>query len=211
MLLDNIVIRILTRVFDLILLNILWVICSLPVLTLGASTAALYSVMMKVVANEEGYLIRGFLTAFKKNFKQSTIVWLILLAAGAVLGIDFMIMGRLEGLPVKAGMVVIGAAVLIYLIEIIFIFPLIAKFENTTVNMMKNALLIPLSRLPYMLPVFLLTIVCVLLTFLNQTTVMAGAVVWSLIGGALLAYANSFIIREMLKPFTDYQEPSLRI
>lgn len=57
---DNIIIRVLTRVFDFIVLNVLWVLCSVPIITIGASTTALYSMMLKIVANEEGYIIRGF-------------------------------------------------------------------------------------------------------------------------------------------------------
>lgn len=203
MLMDNIVIRALSRLFDLMLLNILWVLFSLPVVTAGASTAALYSVMLKMVANEEGYIIRGFFEAFKRDFKQSTVVWLILLAAGAVLGADIMIVSGFTGVMAKAGMLLLGAALLIYLTELIFVFPLIARFENTTLHMMKNAVLIPFMRIRFMLPVVFLTAVSVILTFLNQTTVMAGAVVWSVIGGALLAFANSFLIREMFKPFSE--------
>ena len=132
MLMDNIVVRALSRLFDLILLNILWVLFSLPLVTVGASTAALYSVMMKIVANEEGYIIRGFLDAFRRNLKQSTVVWLMLLAAGAVLAADVMILGSFTGMPAKAGLVLLGAVAFIYLTELIFVFPLIARFENTT-------------------------------------------------------------------------------
>lgn len=206
MLLDHIAIRALSRLFDLILLNILWVLFSLPVVTAGASTAALYSVMLKIVANEEGYIIRGFWEAFRSNFKQSTVIWLILLAAGAALGADFAIVSGFTGAPARAGMALLGAAVFLYLTELVFVFPLIARFENTTLEMMKNAVLIPLARLKFMVPVILLTAASLILTFLNQATIMAGAVIWSVIGGALLAFANSFLIREMFKPFVEAGE-----
>ena len=150
MLMDNIVVRALSRLFDLILLNILWVLFSLPLVTVGASTAALYSVMMKIVANEEGYIIRGFLDAFRRNLKQSTVVWLMLLAAGAVLAADVMILGSFTGMPAKAGLVLLGAVAFIYLTELIFVFPLIARFENTTFRTIKNAVLIPFARLGFM-------------------------------------------------------------
>lgn len=193
--------------FDLILLNILWLLCSVPFITIGASTTALYSVMLKIAANEEGYIIRGFWTAFKKNFKQSTLVWLILLTVGAVLGMDIMIIsGKLQGVLLNAGLLLIGIVSVIYLIELAFVFPIIAKFENSTLNIMKNAVLIPLTRLPFMLPILILTAACLILTFINQTTIMAGAVIWSVIGAALLAFANSFLIREMFKPFVRNEE-----
>ncbi len=188
--------------FDLILLNILWLLCSVPFITIGASTTALYSVTLKMAANEEGYIIRGFWDAFKKSFKQSTLVWLILLAVGAVLGMDIVIISsKLQGVALNAGLLFIGSVSVIYLIELTFVFPIIAKFENSTLNTIKNAVLIPLARLPFTLPVLILTAACLILTLLNQTTVMAGAVIWSMIGGALLAFANSFLMREMFKPF----------
>ena len=206
MLLDHIAIRALSRLFDLILLNVLWVLFSLPVVTAGASAAALYSVMLKIVANEEGYIVRGFWEAFKSNFKQSTVIWLSLLVAGAALGADFVIVSGFTGAPARVGMALLGAAVFLYLTELIFVFPLIARFENTTLEMMKNAVVIPLARLKFMVPVILLTAASLILTFLNQVTIMAGAVIWSVIGGALLAFANSFLIREMFKPFVEAGE-----
>ena len=168
MLLDHIAIRALSRLFDLILLNVLWVLFSLPVVTAGASAAALYSVMLKIVANEEGYIVRGFWEAFKSNFKQSTVIWLILLAVGAALGAGFVIVSSFTGAPARVGMALLGAAVFLYLTELIFVFPLIARFENTTLEMMKNAVVIPLARLKFMVPVILLTAASLILTFLNR-------------------------------------------
>ncbi|MCI8940598.1 MAG: YesL family protein [Dorea sp.] len=201
MLMDNIIVRALSRMFDLILLNLLWLACSLPVITIGASTTALYSVTLKMAANEEGYILRGFLEAFRRNWKQSTAVWLVLLAAGAALGADFMIVRRLPGTLGAAGMALAGAAAALYLIETVFVFPLIAKFENTTFHMMKNAILIPAVRFPFMVLVMLTVGMCLALTFLNTATILVGAVIWSLIGMSLLAFANSFLLLGMFKPF----------
>lgn len=114
-----------------------------------------------------------------------------------------MILSRFMGMFSKVGMVLLGVVTVIYLTELIFVFPLVARFKNTTFGMMKNALLIPLARLPYMLAVSFLIIVCLILTLLNQVTIMVGAVIWSVIGGALLAFANSFLIRRMFKPFEE--------
>ena len=201
MLMDNIIVRALSRVFDLILLNLLWLACSLPVITIGASTTALYSVTLKMAANEEGYILRGFLEAFRRNWKQSTVIWLILLVIGAALGADFMIVRRLPGVLGAAGMALTGAAAMLYLIEAVFVFPLIAKFENTAIHMMKNAILIPAARFPFMVLVMLVVGMCFALTFLNTATVLIGAVVWSLIGMSLLAFANSFLLLGMFNLF----------
>ena len=72
---DNPVISGMSRIFDMMCLNVLWLVCSLPIFTIGASTTAMYTVMLKVVKNEEGYIVKGFFKAFKENFKKSTIIW----------------------------------------------------------------------------------------------------------------------------------------
>ena len=76
---------------QLIALNLLWIVCSLPVITAGASITALYSVMFKIIKKEEGYIIKSFLKAFRQNFKQSTIIWLLLIGTGYIVGYDWYI------------------------------------------------------------------------------------------------------------------------
>lgn len=201
MLADNRLVRALSRLFDLILLNVLWVVCSLPVVTIGASTTALYAVMLKIVVNEEGYIMKDFFRAFQRNFKQSTVIWLILAAVGIALGTDVMIFWENSGVFSKSVLLLLFAALGIYAVEVLFVFPLIAVFENTTKNMLKNAVLIPISRLPFSFPVLVMTGMCLVLTCLNQTTIMVGAVVWSIVGGSLLAYVNSFLIRKIFEPY----------
>ena len=91
---DNMIIRVLTRIFDFILLNILWVVCSIPIVTMGASTAALYSVMLKITKNQDGYIIKDYFKAFCENFRQGTIVWMILALLGSLIGADMAIVSR---------------------------------------------------------------------------------------------------------------------
>ena len=198
---QHIIIRILTHIFDFILLNILWLLTSIPVVTLGAATAALYSVMMSVAEKKEGYIIKDYWKAFCRNFKQSTVVWILLLFLGACLWFDLTFIGVVPGLFRQIGTVVLGAVLIFYFMECIFVFPLIAKFENSTGNMIKNALLIPVSRLPYALMILLMTGAAIMVTFFNQMTIMIGAAIWSAIGVSVLSYANSLLLVKMLAPF----------
>ncbi len=69
-------------------LNLLWLVCCLPIVTAGASTTALFYVTLKVAKNEEGSLTKSFFHSFRENFRQATVIWLILLAVGIVLGVD---------------------------------------------------------------------------------------------------------------------------
>ena len=130
-------------------LNLFWIICSLPIVTIGASTTALYYSCLKVIRDQEGNVAKHFFTSFRDNFKQSTIIWLIMLGVGLFMGFDFYILYnlRLNSPPSLAVLWTILLAILIalivlYTIVLLMIFPLEASDINTTAAMFKNAFLI---------------------------------------------------------------------
>ncbi len=130
-------------------LNILWFICSIPIFTIGASTTALYYTCLKIVRNEEGNVTKTFFKSFKENFRQATVIWLILFVIGSFLAFDFYVLYNLRlntAMPMAAFWTILLAiligAIIIYLIVLFMIFPLQASVINTTPNMFKNAFLI---------------------------------------------------------------------
>lgn len=130
-------------------LNVLWLICSLPVVTLGASTAALYSVTLKLVEGDDGHIVQRFFRAFRENFRQATVLWLILLAAGVFLALDGYVAYHLRASSTGSAAVfwtlllaLIIAAAVAYTIVLLYVFPLTASVVNTTAAMLKNAFLI---------------------------------------------------------------------
>ena len=132
---DNPVWRFIGKFGDLIILNVLWFVCSIPIFTIGASTTAVYYVTLKLARNDDGYTIRSFFKSFKENFKQATIIWLIMLAVGLILGFDMLFFTR-GGFNMsqqfKTVMVTIFLAMsIIYLAIITYIFPLQSRFYNT--------------------------------------------------------------------------------
>ena len=135
-------------------LNLLWMVCSLPVFTAGAATAALYDVTLRIVREEDPPLTTRFFRAFRENFRQATILWLILLGVGALLGADGYILYRLSKgttgvVPVVCtlGLALIIAAAIAYVIVLLYVFPLVASVKNTNWAMLKNALLIGIHYL----------------------------------------------------------------
>ena len=125
-------------------LNILWFICCIPIFTIGASTTALFYVTLKMAKNEEGNITRAFFRSFKENFKQGTIIWLILLVVGIVLGFDGYTLYHMRFS--NAFWTILTAifivAVAAYAIILMYIFPLLARFQNTTLAMFKNSIMI---------------------------------------------------------------------
>ena len=123
-------------------LNILWLICSLPIFTIGASTTALFYCTLKMAEDRDEGLTRMFFRAFRSNFKPATKLWLILLALGCFLGVDGFVLSRLwntSAFWTILTALVIGAAVL-YAIVLLYAFPLLARFENTTLGVVKDLL-----------------------------------------------------------------------
>lgn len=130
-------------------LNILWFLCSIPIFTIGASTTALYSVTLKMAREEDISASRQFFRSFRENFRQATILWLILLAVGLCLAGDGYILYHLRASSTGTVAVVwtfmlalIIAGSIAYGIVLLYVFPLVASVVNTNTAMLKNSFFI---------------------------------------------------------------------
>lgn len=130
-------------------LNILWFICSLPIITIGASTTALYYVSLKMVRDKESNITREFFTAFRDNFKKSTIIWLILFVIGGVLSTDAYVLYHIHADHVFWTLcsALIIAAGIVYFMVLLHTFPLLSRFENTIKKTIFNAFMIAIRYL----------------------------------------------------------------
>lgn len=130
-------------------LNLLWFICCIPIFTIGASTTALYYTTLKIVREEDRSLTRMFFRSFRENFRQSTVLWLILFAIGLLLAGDGYIVYHLRasstGVPAVMWTLILAlliAAAVAYVIVLFFVFPLVATVSNTNWAMLKNSFFI---------------------------------------------------------------------
>lgn len=147
--LDNPVFRTINKLVDLIWLNIIFVIVSIPVVTMGASVTAMMSVTMKMARDREGYIWSGFWKSFKQNFKQSTIIWIAMILLATVLGTDIYFFYNSTAAYAKLLLAFMLGLSLICLCVAVYIFPLQAQFENTIKQTAKNALLMAIRHLPW--------------------------------------------------------------
>lgn len=131
---DNPIWNFIGKLVDMLLLTCLWIIGSLPVITIGASTAALYTVAWKLSENKEGYLIRQFFHAFRKNFKRGTVIELIIVLAGVVLITDIRIAFYIDGLW---GKMMFWALLVLGIIAVLTATLLIPLSVRTDVNVQK--------------------------------------------------------------------------
>lgn len=172
---DSPVMRFLNRVGDLMILNFLMIVCCIPIITAGAAFTAMHYVLLKIVRGEEGYLVRGFFKSFRSNFKQATLIWLLMLLVVVIYIGDIWIFNY-SGLTFPKALViaVVAVAVLLLLIAV-YVFPVLARFENSVKNTLKNAMLLAFANLP-------------------RTILMAGCYILPLVLGYFSTYALLFVI-----------------
>ncbi|MCR5235153.1 MAG: DUF624 domain-containing protein [Lachnospiraceae bacterium] len=169
--LDSPFVQFMNRVADLMWLNILFLLCCIPVVTVGASVTAMYYVTLKMVRNEESYITKLFFKSFKQNFLQATVIWIIFITAGFLLFVDYRILSGQMGLNIDNGtvrtvmQVLLIAVFIFYVFTITFVFPLLSKFDNTIKNTIKNAFIMSIRHFPATLGSIALLIIVFLLIY----------------------------------------------
>lgn len=137
---DSPVMDFLGKVTDFIMLNILWVICSIPIVTIGAATAAKYTIAMRIIRHEDSPVIMPFFKAFKDNFKQATIIWMILMIALLAVGLDWLwIYNRGFANVASYYKLILGILSMFVIGMCMCVFPFIARFTVTLKDALKGA------------------------------------------------------------------------
>ena len=185
------------KIADLCMLNLLCIICCIPIVTAGASLTALYYVTMKMVRNEEAYIFRSFFRSFKQNFKQATVINIIMLAAAALLYIDTNIAGKMGQPAGKILGMIFAAFTVLYVMMLLYVYPLLAKFYNSVKNTFKNAILMAIRHLPYTILMLLICACPILILFIPSFQIQMSLIMLVILfGPAVIAYGNShFFVR----------------
>lgn len=195
---DSPLMRFLTKIADLMVLNILFCVTSIPLITIGASWTALYSVTLKMVRDEEGSVSRSYFRSFRQNFKQATPLWLGVLVVLALLVLDIRVLnGMAEGTAPGLLRVGVGILALLGIMMLQYLFPSLARFEASLADTLKNACMMALAHLPKTALMTAAVVGAVWITLINNTTIAVGLMVWPLIGFALMAFGNSGILRKI--------------
>ncbi|MDO5361706.1 MAG: YesL family protein [Eubacteriales bacterium] len=194
---DNKFFTFMGKVADLIILNLLCILCCLPIVTIGPSLTALHYVTMKMVRNEESYIVKSFFKSFKENFRQATIINLIMLVVGLMLFLDINIVKRMSGKLYNGLFVVFIAFLLLYMLVFLYIYPVLAKFYNTIKHTFINAFLMSIRHLPYTFVMLVITLLPIGTFFIPSLQLQSICLMLLLImGPAVIAYLNGhFLVR----------------
>lgn len=200
---ENVFFRTLAKIWETIYLSFLWILCSIPIVTAGAATTALYYTVNKTVKHERGYVSSEFFSSFRSNFKQSTIIWLILLVVFAILGIDYfaILYYTKNGYDVGAFQTVFLVMAILILMWSFYIFPYMARFENKTKDVLKNTLIIAFSNAPYSIAMFVLFLGACLSIYKLTPIIFVMPVMYNFI--------KNFIIEKVFKKYMKPEDLEL--
>lgn len=202
------VIAFLNKMTDLILLNVLWLLCCLPVLTAGAATTAAYYVSITSIRCGDGYVIRRFFGSFKKNFRQITPVWLVILVCSLIMTADMLFWYRQDNTFGKTMFIISGVVAFLFLIWILWIFPVFAKLEGKTGELLKNAVAFAIGYLPYTAIILVITGAVM---YANLVSLIANSIML-FVGFAVLFYVQSFFFYRVFmnhidEKYDDFDRP----
>lgn len=199
--LDNKFFVFMSKVADVIILNLLFIFTSIPIITIGPSLTALYSVSLKLADGKDPYIANEYFRAWKENFKQSTIVWIILLPISLLLIFNISIYtAGTAYLIMRIGMVV---ALIILGIGSLYVFPLLAKFENTVKQTIINAFLMSLRHFLTTCMLFGTNLFFVLVTILYPTLIEAMVMFWFLFGFALTVRIQASLLTPVFNKYIN--------
>lgn len=206
--LDNPFFVFMGRVADLFILNVVFVLCCIPVVTIGPAITAMFYVTLKMAKNEESYILRSFFHSFKQNLRQGIVINLILMFIGALLLGDFYLTARMTVSYIQVVRVLLMVVTVFYFLEYLYVYPVLAKFDNTIKNTFRNSILMAIRHLPQTVIMTAIALSPLLLLLIKdaatQSTVMF---IMVLLGPATIAYGNSIFFMKVFSRYIPEEEP----
>lgn len=203
---DNVIHIFLNKLGDIIVANLLFLVCCIPIITIGPALTALYHCMLRTVKGNNNGTTKTFFRALKENFRQSLIVWLGLLAVGFILFLNIRFLQNTASAVSKPLFYVsLGIAGLVIILAL-YIFPVIAAFANTTMNLLKNAYVFAFLHFPSTLAIAVISILPMFMTYRDVKLMPLYACCWFFFGFGLTAYVNSLLLYRMFKPFLEKED-----
>ena len=196
-----------SRIADLILLNVIFLLSCVPIVTIGAAVTGLCTVCFRMGTPREHGVITSYFRAFRDNWKQATALWLLLLFLGCTACLNIRIFSRMPGVISYAAALFALLFVLVLLIAA-WVFPLLSQFDNSISAMLKNAVFLSLGHLPRSILLVLIQVFPFALLILQPYLFFYTGFIWVLIYFSAAAYICSFLLKKALAPYLPNEEES---
>lgn len=191
---------------DLAALNLLFIVTSLPVVTIGASVTAMDSVFFKRKEKRTDDVKKEYLRDFKANFKNSTIIWLIFLVFVITCGLNFIYITNTDPANRNQLLIVLGAVLAVMLMTVLYSFALLARFDNDWLTTVAKAFVIGVMSLPYTIVIFLILTAFVIASIQSYASIIGAVAIWALIGFALVGNLCCMMFYRAFRRFTRKED-----
>ena len=179
---------------DLFFLNIYFFITCIPIVTIGAAFTALYTVTNKMVKDDESPVKEAYFKAFRENLKQGTIIWIVDLIYLFLMYVQYSYVITSNNETARIIYVILGFEFILAAFAIPLQFPMVARYENTTFNLMRNALVFSLANLGTWIKIFFIWSFPSMLYFLNPRILVYTWFLWALFLTAFFTYVSSMLL-----------------
>lgn len=208
---DNLFWRTMNLVMQLTALSLVTAVLCLPVITAGAALTALYSVMMKMVNREDCAVMKDYFRGFRRNFRQATISWMLLLAVGALLVIDLYIVTKSTGRAATGLTYLFIMLAGFWILEFSVLFPLLSRYDNILKNSIKNALILGISSfLPWGLLMMVLNALPMMIAWYRFSWLLGVMTVMIFGGIGVIALLNSLMMYRVIACSPDASKKSTK-
>ena len=161
--LANPVLDFINTLCNFVVLNLVFLISCLPVITIGTALSSLYYVTLREARGEYGYLVRTYIKEFRKNLKSGTAAFAVLFVIGAVILFILAFWFNLGAIPAAALTVLLAVGAIVWLFTFTYTFPLIARFNNSTKQTLINAFCLMMSNVKATLALLLIYVMVLFL------------------------------------------------
>lgn len=186
------------EVSNIIILNFIFIISCVPIVTIGVSITSLYYVAMKMVKKQDTYILKEYIKVFKENFKISTIVWFIMIIIGGILIVDLYLVRLVSNELITTILKLIFTMIsILYIFTITYVFPIISKFDNSIKNTIINSILISIQNLPYTIIIIILNLSPLFLMSLFSSYWGNIIFFYTVIGFGIIIYINSIFFEKI--------------
>lgn len=193
------------RFVALFKINFFWLLCSLPIVTVGASTCAMLSALTQM-RQEEDCGAKAFFGAFRRYFGKATVLWLLTVFAGLVLALDYRIVAYLEFPGRMAVIVLICFCLLALTLVAGLMFPLLVRYPGTVRDTVVNAVLLSIGHLPKMLLVTAMNLLPLLLLVVLPQAFVLLSFLWPVCGFALIALYDLHVTDRIFAALEQLEE-----
>lgn len=202
---DSKIIQFFQTLGGLVVLNLCFVICCIPVVTIGAACTAMYTVTLQEAEDKSGSILGRYFKAFRANWGAATGLWLVLLVLGGILGYNYLFLTANPSLDAGIFRGLLIALSVIYTMICTYAFPLLSRFDNTVIGTLRNSLALAIGHLPKTIVMALLNLLPVLILLLSESLFIRSSILLVMIYFAVVAQLNSLMLSKIFGRLTENQ------